>query len=157
MNLNQLWSGNDYAYYSMRGRGEVYRANAVRVRVVRAYQRRNWGNERLSGFAEVQFLNNDGTPRLNHKNEPKVEEVRARDIAMRWEEYEDERAHREAERERIQREYEERIQKEQEAKEALVDTVVQRYGIPREVITSIDSSSIRLSRVGLERALGLEQ
>lgn len=155
MNLNQLWSGNDYAYYDMRGRGEVYRANARRVRVKRAYQKKQWGNERYSGFAEVAFLKDDGTPMLNHKDEPRVEEVRARDIAMLWEDYEDERAHRNAERERIQREREEAAAREQAANTTLLDCIVDRYKIPRELVTSIDNSSVRISRIGLEKELGL--
>jgi hypothetical protein len=157
MNLNQLWSGNDYAYYDMRGRGEVYRTNAQRVRIVRVYRERRWGNERLSGYAEVLYLNDDGTQMLTHKGEPRRQEVRARDIAMRWEEYEDERDHREAERERIQREKEEAQAREQDAKTHLLDKMVEKYGIPREIVTSIGSGSVTISRAGLERSLGLEQ
>lgn len=157
MNLNQLWSGNDYAYYEMRGRGEVYRSNAQRVRIIRVYQERRWGNERLSGYAEVYYLTDDGEQQLNYKQEPKRGEIRARDIAMRWEEYEDEREHREAERERINREFEAAQAAEQDAKTRLLDTMVEKYGIPREIITSIDNNTVRISRFGLERSLGLEQ
>lgn len=157
MNLNQLWSGNDYAYYDMRGRGEVYRSNAQRVRIIKVYQEKRWGNERLSGYAQVSFLNPDGSPQIDHKDEPRKGEVRARDIAMRWDEYEDERDHREAERERIQREREEAESAEQNARTLLLDKMVEVYKIPREIITSIDNSSVRISRLGLERSLGLEQ
>lgn len=155
MNLNQLWSGNDYAYYDMRGRGEQYRPGAQRVRVIRAYQKRVYMNERMSGFAEVQFLTDDGEPILNYKSEPRIVEVRARDIAMRWEAYIDERDHREAERERLIQERAEEQAREQTAKTALVDAMAEKFGISRNLITSVDEYSVRINRPGLERELGL--
>jgi hypothetical protein len=158
MNLNQLWAGEDYAYFSNRGRGENYRPGAVRVRVRRAYQQQLPGNERMSGFARVDMFQDDGvTPKLNYfTDEPLVnQEVRARDIAMRWDEYVDERDHREAERERRTREAEEAARKEEEDKENLATMMVIKWGIPRNAINSISYGSVSLNRAILEGVLGI--
>jgi hypothetical protein len=157
MNLNQLWAGSDYAYYSMRGRGEAYREGAVRVRVVRAYQRRAFTNERMSGFAEVFLLHDDGSSRVNGDGEPRKAEVRARDIAMRWDEYADEREHRHAERDRLNREREEAAAKEQAERDALLEALEEFYHIPKNAVTSIDSYQIRIQRSALEEDLGAKR
>lgn len=155
MNLNQLWAGNDYAYYEMKGRGEYYRPNASRVRIIRAFQKKEWGNQRLSGYAEVRFLTDEGEPQLDYKNEPKIATVRARDIAMHWDEYSDERAHREEERERLQREREEQQAADNAKRTALLDAIVERFQISRDLVTSIDDYTVRFNRAGLERELGV--
>lgn len=166
MNLNQLWSGNDYAYYEMRGRGEQYRSNARRVKIIRGFQKRQYGNERLSGFAEVYFLHDDGTPIYIEKwdsntkeyvvtDEPKRGEVRARDIAKHWDEYSDEREHREAERVERQRRQEEEAAREAAMRTKILDAIVEKFGIPRDIVTSIDEYAVRISRPGLEKELGI--
>jgi len=155
MNLGQLWAGSDYAYYDTRGRGEHYRSNARRVRIVRAYQKRAYGNERMSGFAKVYFLNDDGTNMKNWNGEDRIEEIRARDIAMHWDDYVDEREHRVAEAVRIEEERQERQAKEDEARTKLIDAIAEKLSIPRELITSVDSYQVRISRPGLEKELGI--
>lgn len=148
MNLTSLWSGNDYAYYNMRGRGETWRPGASRVRVIRVFKRKEYGNERDSGFAVVFFVSKDGTLDSNAKEQ----EVRARDIAMRWEEYEDERDHREANRARIEQELEaERIAK--SSKNEQIIALLEKKGIDRNWITSITDHAVMINRHALERAL----
>jgi hypothetical protein len=107
----------------------------------------------MSGFAEVQMLDDDGTVRTNSLGEPFVKEIRARDIAMRWDEYEDEREHREAERERLQREHEEQQAREAAEKAAFIDALVEHYSIPRDAIASVDGYTIRLNRRAIEQEL----
>ena len=153
MNLNQLWAGNDYAWYEWRSRGETYRSNGKRVRIIRAFQERIPGNDRLSGFAEVQMLDDEGNIRLDWESNPIVKKVRARDIAMRWDEYEDERNHREAEKERIQREAEEKEAAEIAEKARFIDAVIEKYKFPREAIQTVGTTYITISRRMLERDL----
>src|SRR6266536_5453062 len=121
MNLNQLWSGNDYVWYEWKGRGETYRRNAPRVKIVKVYKRQLSHNERESGFAEVMLLEQDGTPRTYTDGKHITKEVRARDIAMRWDAYEEERDHREAERERQEREWQERTKRERQDREERIE------------------------------------
>lgn len=179
MNLQELWSGNDYAWYQSRGKGETYRANAVRVKIVRAFKRQaSLENERMSGYADVLLVDEEtGEPRTNTFGEHLTTEVRARDIAMRWDEYESERDHRKAQAEKYERERQARYDaarkereerearqqkerqeqeaKEQEVKRAITDMLVNKYGIPREYIYSLTHSGVYLSRAALEKELGL--
>lgn len=154
MNLNQLWAGNDYAHYEARGRNEAFRSNAQRVKIMRAYKKRLYGNDRESGFADVQFLTDDGEIDKNWRHPEGTGTVRARDIVMRWDEYENEREHR-------AQEVEERAKREEEARQlanqrrtALMDAL-EKAGIPRLWISSIDDYNIRLVRSEVERGLGL--
>lgn len=151
MNLNQLWAGQDYAWYEWRSRGETYRSNGVRVRIIRAFQERQYGNERMSGFAEVNLVDDEGNIRTYANGEPLIKKIRARDIAMRWDEYADEKNHREAERERLQKEREEAEAREAAKKAAFVDSIVEIYKIPREAIVSVGITNINISRIALER------
>lgn len=99
MNLNQLWSGTDYAYYDYKGRNEIYRRNAPRLKVIRTFGKRLPGNTRETGYAEVLVCDREtGEPKLNSYGEHITKKVRARDIAMMWEEYEELEAKEEAER-----------------------------------------------------------
>src|SRR4051794_34926654 len=108
MNLNELWSGNDYAWYEWKGRNEPFRMGAPRVKVIRTYKRQaSYENERLSGYAEVMLLHEDGTPKTRSDGTEITREVRARDLAMRWDEYAAEKAYRESQREKIAKEREE--------------------------------------------------
>lgn len=153
MNLTQLWAGNDYVYYPMRGRNENFRSNGQRVRVIRTFKQKMYGNERDSGFAHVQYLNDDGTPKLSYADELIYGDVKARDIFSRWEEYEDERNHR---AERVAKEAAEREQRaaaENAKKEELITTLVDKHNIPRTWITSITDFGIVLHRPTVEKEL----
>lgn len=156
MNLQELWSGNDYAHYPDRGRGEIYRSYAERVKVIRAFKERIPGNERETGYAEVMILDNEtGEPKTKTDGSHKTRTVRARDIAMRWEAYAEERAHREAQRERLQREREERERIDNENKVKLREALQTKYQLPLEAIGTIGASSIYLNRYVLEKELGI--
>lgn len=150
MNLTALWSGNDYAYYSMRGRGETWRPGATRVRVLRAYKKREIGNERDSGYALVLRVEPDGSVNPDAKEY----EVRARDIAMRWEEYEDERDHREANRARMEADREAAVAADNDKKERII-VVLEEKGIKRNWINSITDYDIKLNRHVIERELSI--
>lgn len=156
MNLNELWAGYDYAYYEWKRKNEPYRRNAPRVKVIRAFKRRQYGNERASGMVEVMLLEDDGTPKLDVEGNQRIRTVRARDIAMLWEQYEDEREHREAERERIAREQEEHEAEEQRRRQELVAAMQERWGIDPNWIYNVTESGIHLSRWAIERELGVD-
>lgn len=154
MNLNQLWSGNDYALYEARGRNEEFRDNAQRVKVMRAFKQRLPGNDRESGFAEVQFLTDEGELDTNWRHPEGKGTVKARDIVMRWDEYVSEREHREAEvAERAQRREAER-QRDNAQRQRLLDEL-EKHGIPRLWVSSITDYSINLTRATVEKELGL--
>lgn len=157
MNLQELWAGTDYAWYEDKGRGEKYRPYAKRVKVIRAFKQRIYGNQRESGFAEVMLLDDDGEPQLKQDGSHRTKEIRARDIAMRWEPYAEERAYREAQREKMAREQEEAEQRETELKSRLRELLETKYGLPSEAISSIGSSSIYLVRSWLEEELGSKE
>jgi hypothetical protein len=166
MNLNELWSGNDYAYYRNKGRGETFRLGAPRVKIIRTFKEQLLGNDRMSGFAEVLWCDDDGTPRTeeawddatsSYNDVDLVRKVRARDIAMRWEEYEDERDHYLAAKELREREHKERMEKarlereerdriERERRELLYNNVANTLGIPRAAIQHITDYNITLNR-----------
>lgn len=156
MNLNELWAGMDYAYYEYKGRNEPYRPGVPRVKLIRGYKRREYGNKRESGYAEVMFLDNEtGEPKTRTDGSHVVREVRARDIAMRWNEYEEERDHREAQRERLAQEQQDREAEESRMKSLITDKLVERYGIPRELIYNVTATGVHISRAALEKELGL--
>lgn len=166
MNLGDLWAGQDYAWYHQKGRGEVFRWNARRVKIIRVYKKRLSGNYRETGFAEVMMLEEDGTPKEAHDGTHITREVRARDIAMRWEQYADEKEHRQVIREKEEREYQERMARieaerlekerlENESKDRLRELLIDKYGLPEEVIGTISSTHIYLHRSLLEKELGV--
>lgn len=157
MNLNELWSGSDYAWFEWRGRGEVYRSNGVRVKVIRAFKRKaSYENERLSGFAEVMLLDAEGNPKTNSAGEHITREVRARDLAMRWDAYEQEKQHRESQREKIAKEREEAEARENARRSLISERLVERLGISPNLIYNITDTSVQLSRKGLEGVLGID-
>jgi hypothetical protein len=98
MNLNSLWQGSDYAYYQSKGRGETYRRGALRVRVIRTFGEVLYGNTRETGFADVLLIDEEGEPKEDDYGRHITRKVKARDIAMLWEQYEEEHADREVER-----------------------------------------------------------
>ena len=97
MNLNQIHEGEDYAEFDFRGRGENYRRSGVkRIKVIRTYSQREYGNTKDTGYAEGFLLDNEtGEFRLNTEDQPRIIRVRARDVVCSWEEYADEHDRRE--------------------------------------------------------------
>lgn len=157
MNLQDLWSGNDYAWYEDKGRGEVYRSYAKRVKIIRTYKERIVGNTRETGYAEVMMLDDEGSPKEDSQGNHIVRSIRARDVAMRWDEYADLKAHREAQREKLAREQEERDRIEGEMKSKIRELLETKYGIPSEAIGTIAATTVYLNRYVLERELDVEQ
>lgn len=169
MNLNELWVGQDYAYFHEKGRGERYRPTALRVKIIRPYKEPIIGGERFRGMAEVLVIDKEtGEPQTDHIGNHVTKKVRARDIAMRWEEYEHEHAYRIAaqerrERERMElREREERERKEKEEiekrkNERIRQLLVEKHGLPPEAISYITTTGVHLSRVALEKELEIAE
>lgn len=155
MNLNALWAGNDYALFESKGRNEHYRENARRVRIIRTFQVRDYDSERGRGMAEVTFLHDNGDPVMMYSGDERRGNVRARDIAMRWEEYEDERIHRKERQEQRLREARELQEKESAMRVKIMDYLETKYGVPRLWIT-VGEYTIGLSRNDVERAMNGE-
>jgi len=106
------------SYYSTNGEEFSYAAmyQVFRVKIVSKTQRLEPGNKRMTGYAQVVYCDPETGDLLeNDDGSHKLGEVRARDIATRWDEYWDDHEHREVEREREQAERE-RIQRERRAK-----------------------------------------
>lgn len=122
MNANDLWAGNDYAYTAWRQKG-VFPMDCVKVHLLGVRKRREPGNERYTAIARVQYYDNEGNLR------PQEREVRARDIIDFWEDYEAERNHRNAERDRIENERQEAIRKESERKTKIQSTFAAKTGL----------------------------
>lgn len=156
MNLQEIWAGNDYAYFEYKGRNDNYRAGAPRVKIIRVYKRAEYGRERESGFAEVMFVDKEtGEPKVDSQGKHVVTEVRARDIAMLWSAYVEERDYRQAQAEKIAKEREERELEENRIKGRLTELLTEKYGIPKEAIHNVTPTGVYLSRSVLERELGL--
>lgn len=116
MNLQQLWSGNDYAYtnYSRpRGVTWIDPKYVERVRIVRTFKKTEGYNDKATGFAEVLTINGDGEPT---SMVPRT--IRATRIIMRWEEYEEETYRRKKEQEERVRRIEEENARRREELEA---------------------------------------
>lgn len=180
MNLTELWSGNDYAWIKYKPRVQGYLPGATHVRIIRTLKKQaSYENTKLSGYAEVLLIDEEGNPKEDSNGNHIVREVRARDIFMRWEEYVEERAlvqirEEKAQKEREerwaqqQREYEERTRKEREEREAreaaerskkeiLTNKLIEKLGINSDVIYSVSSTTVQLTRKGLEEALGIAE
>lgn len=154
MNLQEIWSGTDYAWFEWKGRNEPFREKAPRVKAIRVYKKQEFGKDRASGFVEVMMCDDDGTPKTYSNGEQIIKEVRARDIAMRWDEYADERDYRQTQAEKIERERQAVIEAEARKKSEFIDAVITKYGLPRDAISSITHATIYLNRHVLERELG---
>src|SRR6266446_10904152 len=90
MNLVKIHAGEDYSWWEWMGRGEAFRFDGKRVKIIRKYKKQHVGNQKESGYCEVFILNDDGEF-IRYNDEPVVREIRSRDIAMLWDEYSDER------------------------------------------------------------------
>lgn len=108
MDGKSVWVGFDYAHTFEISRGVEYYDLANRVTAIAVYDKQLGGNSRKTTFVRVQFRDTEtGEPIDKYGYRPDgtrglVDEVRARDLFMRWDEYEDETAHRN--KERIERE-----------------------------------------------------
>jgi len=186
MNLNELWLGTDYAYYPGRRNQEVYRRfdpdvnerktwdewyndwsysayrQVFRVKILQKIQKEEEGKSRRVGYAQILYCDPEtGEPLENEDESHKVAEIRARDIALRWEEYWDEHEHKEAEREaaeeRRRKEDEERRKRYEEEQEHRrlerieAERERERLRLERERIENIKREAIKalLQRIGI--------
>lgn len=173
MNLNELWSGTDYAYYPTKGRGELYRSTAQRVKIIRVFKEKLPENQRLSGFAEILYCDRESGEPLTYSDthyDPSLRgkhqtgKIRARDIAMRWEEYAELHAARVAkleQEERERREYRQRLEDERQRlkeleewkKQRVKDVLIQKYGLPASYVMAVDNYNVYISRAELEKEI----
>lgn len=157
MNAQDIWAGHDYAYVANKGRGVLWYENAERVQVRRLSKKKDYyASERARTMVEVVFLTNDGEPRKYYSGDPMVREIRARDIFMRWEEYEEEqeRRHRQA-KQIAEQQARERAAAEQ--RKLVLLEALENKGIDRNLVTSIDDYRVCLHRNQLERWLGINE
>jgi hypothetical protein len=122
MNLNQITTGTDYAYFPYRGRGEEFRWSEAdtstwrthtryvvyRVKAIRAFSERETGKKRDTGYVDVFWLDDEGEFLFDENNQHQIKKVRVRDIATLWDDYEDERDYRQVQRDKEKRERDER-------------------------------------------------
>lgn len=121
MDAKSVWPGFDYAHTFDISRGVEYYKNANRVRAIAVYDKKLPGNNRATTFVKVQFLD-PKTAEPVEKRAPWdyqyangiVEDVRARELFMRWDEYEDETTHRN--KEQNEREERARILREEQTR-----------------------------------------
>jgi hypothetical protein len=128
MNLVKIHNGEDYSWWEWMGRGEDFRFNGKRVKIIRTFKKQHFGNKKESGYCEVFILDEETGEFKTHNDEPVTREIRARDVAMLWDEYSDERdrlqliRNKEEEARRIkqeiwEKEYQERKERERIARE----------------------------------------
>jgi hypothetical protein len=138
MKFQDLWAGEEYAWYEDKPRDHIP-SNAVRVKLIRAYKKRMYGNEKATGFAEVEILEG----RRYHTPGRKVE-VRVRDIIETWDEYDAIMEERRKEAEERQKqaaiEREQNLAFDKQAKEYL-----QRIGMPGYITTYSHNRTVGVS------------
>jgi hypothetical protein len=164
MNAQSIWAGEYYAFADFKG-NKKFILNAQKGKAIKVEKRvTTWAGERKSAFA--LFL-------IEPENaQPYEKWVRARDVIDFWEDYERERRvyyaeqARKADEARIERErrnaeYEARIaeqrrlresqeQAERDRTERLVNTLIAKTGLPKELITSVGSQVVSIDRTQLE-------
>jgi len=166
MNAIDIWVGYDYAHTDNISRGVTFYERANRVKAIRVYKEKNgYSRERATTMVEVIVCNeDDGTPKQrktwNSEESAYVEgdytrHVRARDIFMRWDEYEHERKRRHEQRELIAQQQAEQAVKEEAAKSRLLEAL-EAKGIPRLTVSTISDYSVSFNRAQLERWLGID-
>lgn len=130
MNAQDLWSGYDYAHAKFGAtKGVRYHPprEVERVRIVRVYKKRLYGNERMSSFAEVVRCDPESGDYLNGAVPI---EISARNIFMRWDDYWDETERRRLEQERQNAERErERLAR--QTVEEKVKELIAKAGLPK--------------------------
>jgi hypothetical protein len=164
VNVQSIWAGHEYAYSHYKG-NKSFPMHAKRGTAKRVEKVRDFGSERAKAYV-IFDVNGEEV------------KVRARDVIDFWVDYERERDHivkerEEAqerariEREKFQREREERyererIEREQKERaaaarvERLVDALVAKTGIPRDIVTSVGALSVQLDRTTLELWLSVQ-
>lgn len=153
MNANALWAGSDYALVESRGRNDPFNMNAQRVRVKKVFKSFQNTRDRARTMVHVFLIDDDGKERKYSSGDPIIKEVRARDIVDHWDQYEEERAHYIAEREKRETEALNRHREDTNRKVAILDALEER-GIGRTAVT-VSGGSVYINRVTLERWLGL--
>jgi hypothetical protein len=148
MQANALWAGNDYAY-SPEGSSRSFTYSATRVRVIRVFKEKDrYYAERATSYAEVQMLNDDGTPKTaSDGKELRARKVRARDIISHWEEYADERNERQ-EKMRQRREEQQREAAKLAEEAEIIMQALESVGIPRIAVSfsPYETAFIKLRR-----------
>jgi len=168
VNVNAIWAGEEYAFWDYKG-NKTFIMNARRGKVIKTEKRTpTYGGTRAKAYVHFEELH----PETGEPLERPIQVIRARDVIDEWISYSNEREgirRERAEAERISREMQERIRKEREERyeqerltrearerqeqehtEKLVTTLVNRTGIPKEIISSVGLSLVSLDRVGLE-------
>ena len=154
MNANDLWSGNDYAHTSNISRGVNYYEGASRVRVLRVFPENGFGAKRATMMVDVMLIRDDGVPK-EYSGQPIERTVRARDIFMRWDEYERERKDRADRKEERAAEQQRAQLKEEQRKESIL-AGLEAKGIDRLWISSVNDYTINLTRHYIENWLNLD-
>ncbi len=153
MNGKDLWSGNDYAHTSSISRGVNYYEGASRVKVMRVWQDQRFGAQRATTMVDVMLLADNGTPK-ERDGQPITTTYRARDIFMRWDEYERERTDRRERREERAAEEQRARLREEQRKERLIEGLAAK-GIDKLWIGSVNDYSVSLTRRYLEQWVGI--
>jgi hypothetical protein len=164
MNVQSIWAGHEYAFSRYKG-NKSFPMHASKGIAKRVEKVKDFGSERAKAYV---IFDVDG---IEHK-------IRARDVVDFWDDYERERnaiikerdeAQERAriEREKWQREREERLERERVEREEkeraaaarverLVDALVTKTHIPRDIITSVGSHTVTLDRFSLELWLSVQ-
>lgn len=104
MDAKSVWPGYEYAHTWNPGRGVEYYRNANRILAVAVFDKKLPGNNKATTFVKVQFLHPETGEPIQVRAPWNydygygiLDEVRARELFMRWDEYVDETEHRNAE------------------------------------------------------------
>lgn len=146
MNAQSVWPGHDYAYVSVVRRG-VFPSSATKVKVITKPKKvQKWGNQRMSTYVDVQF--ESGATR----------EVDVRNLFDFWDDWKAEhdhqervRAEKQAERDRLYKEQQERwaredaerqekLRLENERKQRIAHNLAHHLGLDRSLVTVVGSN-----------------
>jgi hypothetical protein len=97
MNAQSILSGNDYAYHQYRKKGTPFQLGGIRVRALRVFKEKQFGNERDTAFVECFLVDDDGEIKTLANGDFRKINVRARDLSMNWDQYVAELEHRKEE------------------------------------------------------------
>jgi hypothetical protein len=165
MNAQNIYAGDEYAYSTYRP-NQTFVMRADRLRARKVERRKEFGNSRLTAYVLGTRLDPETGQDMGEVT------VRARDVIDFWEDYDNERKAklrqreetdriaREA-REQALREREERLAQEArereeaerlatERREALVNALIRKTGMPREAVQSVGQFSIQLDKRMME-------
>lgn len=163
MDAKSVWPGFDYAHIQYPSRGVEYYAGADRVKAIAVFDRVEAGNTKKTTYVKVIRLTNDGEPRTKQEWNDEtsqyhavefIDEVRARELFMRWDEYEDEtetrnqqKATEQLEKERLQAERD-RVRAEEERLRRIEHE--RRESVLRERVSKVREG---LTRIGLDDSM----